>query len=63
MPLVVEDELEMDLSDLDLDIQTAVTGGTSEPLRPVMFTVITCDTGGASTTSCGYTNGCNPSCC
>ncbi|MER7850312.1 hypothetical protein ABTZ03_41005 [Kitasatospora sp. NPDC096077] len=61
--LVDESVLDLDLVDLDLDIHTAITGGVDAPLRPEMFTFITCDTGGSTGTSCGFTNGCNPMCC
>ncbi|MEU7178349.1 hypothetical protein ACWIG3_32380 [Streptomyces celluloflavus] len=61
--LAAETDLDLDLADLDLDIQTAVTGGANAPLEPTMFTFITCDTGGATGTSCAFTNGCNPMCC
>ncbi|MET9050417.1 hypothetical protein ACIRRX_25275 [Streptomyces bacillaris] len=63
MPLIVEDDVEIDLSDLDLDIQAIATGGVSEPMRPAMFTFITCETTGTTGTSCGFTDGCNPMCC
>ncbi|MGW7711679.1 hypothetical protein [Streptomyces sp. NPDC054771] len=61
--LMVDQEAELDLSDLDLDIQTVVTGDVAAPLRPAMFTAITCDVTGATGTSCNLTNGCNPMCC
>ncbi|MEV7780866.1 hypothetical protein [Kitasatospora sp. NPDC088351] len=62
--LIAEETVQdLDLMDLDLDIQTAITGGADAPLRPEMFTFITCDTGGATGTSCGFTNHCNPMCC
>lgn len=61
--LMVEQEVDMDLSDLDLDIQTVVTGDVAAPLRPEMFTALTCDVTSGTGTSCNLTNGCNPMCC
>ncbi len=61
MPEAAEQDL--DLMDLDLDLQAVITGGLDAPLRPEMFTFVTCDTGGSTGTSCEFTNHCNPMCC
>ncbi|MEW2069793.1 hypothetical protein [Streptomyces sp. NPDC007346] len=60
-PVFIDESIDADLSDLDLDIHMHLTGDAA--LRPAMMvTRNTCDSG-ATGTSCGFTNGCNPSCC
>lgn len=61
-PVFIEEELDADLADLDLDIQTTLTGDAMTQLRPMMATHLTCEPSG-SMTSCGMTTGANPPCC